>query len=105
MLTGVFAERAWGATADGLLAGNPAQVGLQAVALVAVAAYSGAVSFGLLKALALVTDLRADARSEGVGLDLSEHGEEAYAQGEGAILLLDAESRPAPAPVARPVSA
>ena len=99
LLTGVFAERAWGATADGLLAGNAAQVGVQALALVAVAAYSAAVSFGLLRAIALVTDLRPSARDEGRGLDLAEHGEEAYAQGEGAILVLDAPPRPVSVPV------
>ncbi|HEX9953092.1 MAG TPA: ammonium transporter [Rubricoccaceae bacterium] len=99
LLTGVFAERAWGATADGLLAGNPAQVGVQALALAAVAAYSAAVSFGLLKTIALVTDLRPSARDEGRGLDLTEHGEEAYAQGEGAILVLDGPPHPVSAPV------
>ena len=101
LLTGVFADTAWGASADGLLAGNPAQVGIQALALVAVAVYSGAVSFGLLKLLALVTELRPSARAEGVGLDLTEHGEEAYAQGEGAILVLD----DSPAPVSAPAIA
>ena len=92
LLTGVFAERAWGATADGLLAGNAAQVGVQALALVAV-------SFGLLRAIALVTGLRPSARDEGRGLDLAEHGEEAYAQGEGAILVLDSPPRPVSVPV------
>ena len=103
LLTGVFADTAWGATADGALFGNPAQLGIQAVAIVAVAAYSGAVSFGLLKALALVTELRPSVRAEGIGLDLTEHGEEGYAQGEGAILLLD-EPLAAPA-VVHPVPA
>ena len=76
-----------------------------AAAVVAVAAYSGAVSFGLLKAIALVTELRPSARAEGVGLDLSEHGEEAYAQGEGAILLDAADlTREMPAAAGRPVA-
>jgi Amt family ammonium transporter len=97
LLTGVFADTAWGAAADGALFGNPAQLGVQAVAVVAVAAYSAAASFALLKGISLVTSLRPSAKAEGVGLDLTEHGEEAYAQGEGAILLLD---EPAAAPSA-----
>ena len=32
LLTGVFAEKAWNGAADGLLVGNPAQLGIQAVA-------------------------------------------------------------------------
>ena len=105
LLTGVFAQTAWGAPADGLLAGNPGQLGVQALALVAVAAYSGAASFVLLKGLSLVTRLRPSARAEGVGLDLGEHGEEAYAHGEGAILLLDNEPAPHPVSPVRPALA
>ena len=101
LLTGVFASTAWGSPADGALFGNWSQLGIQAIALVAVAAYSGTVSFGLLKVLALVTDLRPSAKGEGVGLDLTEHGEEAYAQSEGAILVLDT---PRPIPAATRVS-
>ena len=104
LLTGVFADTAWGATADGALAGNPGQLGVQAIAVVAVAAYSAAVSFGLLKAIALVAERRQSARAEGVGLDLTEHGEEAYAQGEGAILILPAGVAE-PRPATRPASA
>ena len=33
--------------------------------------------------------LRATTPDEGLGLDVSQHGEEAYARGEGAILILD----------------
>ena len=40
-------------------------------------------------------------RDEGLGLDVSQHGEEAYARGEGAILVLpDASAAPAPRPSA-----
>ena len=35
LLTGVFAEKAWNTTADGLLFGNPAQLGIQAAAVLA----------------------------------------------------------------------
>ena len=45
----------------------------------------------ILKLIGLVTPLRASAREEGLGLDVSQHGEEAYARGEGAILVLSDE--------------
>jgi Amt family ammonium transporter len=41
----------------------------------------------ILKALALVMSLRALPRIEGVGMDVSQHGEEAYGSGEGSILV------------------
>ena len=59
------------------------------LSVLAVAAYSAGVSFGLLRAIALVAPLRAERRAEGVGLDVTEHGEEAYNDGEGAVLVLD----------------
>jgi Amt family ammonium transporter len=99
LLTGVFAEKAWNTTADGLLFGNPAQLGIQAAAVLAAAAYSGALTFALLKLVALVVPLRADANDEGIGMDVSQHGEEAYADGEGAILVLPDRSVPAGSPV------
>ena len=44
---------------------------------------------GILKGLALLVPIRAGAREEGLGLDVTQHGEEAYSRGEGAILMLD----------------
>jgi len=99
LLTGVLAQKSWNGTADGLLFGNPAQLGIQALAVAAVIAYSGAVTFGLLKLVGAVAPLRAGAREEGLGLDVSQHGEEAYARDEGAILILSK-----PAPVAAPAT-
>lgn len=87
ILTGVFAETGWGEV-NGALFGNVAQLWPQALSVLAVIAYSGAGSWLILKALGAVMHLRADAKHEGVGLDVTEHGEEAYAQGEGAVLLL-----------------
>jgi Amt family ammonium transporter len=99
LLTGVFAEKAWNTTVDGLLFGNPAQLGIQAAAVFAAAAYSGVLTFALLKLIALVLPLRAEANDEGIGMDVSQHGEEAYADGEGAILVLPDRSVPAGSPV------
>jgi len=45
--------------------------------------YSGVMSFVLLKAIGLVIPLRAETHEETEGLDLTQHGEEAYIHGEG----------------------
>ncbi len=99
LLTGVFAEKVWGGT-DGLLAGNPGQLGLQALGAGASVVYAGVMTFGILKLMGLVMELRADRRAEGLGMDVSQHGEEAYTSGEGSVLVLsEAVSMPAPSPV------
>ena len=96
LLTGVLASKAWNGTVDGLLYGNPAQLGIQAAGVLAAAAYSGAATFLLLKLLGLVTALRVSSREEGLGLDVSQHGEEAYADNEGAILILKRDEAAVP---------
>jgi Amt family ammonium transporter len=88
LLTGVFAQKLWNpAGSDGLLFGNPGQLALQALGCLSSAAYAALMTFVILKALALVLSLRAVPRVEGVGMDVTQHGEEAYASGEGSILL------------------
>jgi Amt family ammonium transporter len=99
LLTGVFAEKAWNTTADGLLFGNPMQLAIQGLAVLAAIVYSGAGTFALLKLIAIVVPLRAESTEEGLGMDVSQHGEEAYAEGEGAILVLPELSATAPAGV------
>jgi len=91
ILTGVFASAAWSGGANGLLAGNPSQVLVQAASVLAVFAYSGGATFVILKVLALAMPLRIGGRTEGVGLDVNEHGEEAYTEGDGAILVTPKE--------------
>jgi Amt family ammonium transporter len=88
LLTGVLAQKAWNGAADGLLFGNPRQLLVQLVAVAAALAYSAVATTVLLKLIGLVVPLRAESREEGLGLDVSQHGEEAYARDEGAILLL-----------------
>jgi len=87
LLTGVFAAAAWGGT-DGLLAGNAALVGKQAVAVLATLGYSAAMTLLLLKLVDRVLPLRVGRREEAVGVDVHQHGEEAYSSGEGAILVI-----------------
>ena len=86
LLTGVFAQQALNSAGrDGLLFGNPGQLGIQAVAVAAALVYSGAVSFILLKIIGAIIPLRANASDEGVGLDMCMHGEEAYVQTGGSM--------------------
>jgi Amt family ammonium transporter len=92
LLTGVFASKAWnGAGNDGLLAGNAGQLGLQAIGVATSVVYAGVMTFAILKLLGAVTALKALPRSEGLGMDVTQHGEEAYGSGEGSILVLPAE--------------
>ena len=69
---------------DGAIAGNPGQVLIQGTAVLTAIVYSGGMSFVLLKLIGLVIPLRATADDESVGLDISEHGEEAYLHTGGA---------------------
>ena len=88
LLTGVLAQKVWNSAGnDGLLYGNPSQLGLQALGSLSAALYAALMTFAILKVLSLVTSLRAVPRTEGVGMDVSQHGEEAYASGEGSILV------------------
>jgi Amt family ammonium transporter len=87
LLTGVLAERSWNAVTDGALFGNPRQLLIQLAAVAATIAYSAIATLVILKAIALASTLRATAREEGIGLDVTQHGEEAYSRGEGAILV------------------
>jgi Amt family ammonium transporter len=98
LLTGVLASKVWnGGLGDGLAYGNPKQLGIQAIGVLAALAYSGVGTVVILKLIGLVTPLRASAREEGLGLDVSQHGEEAYARGEGAILVLSDDAVATPA--------
>jgi ammonium transporter, Amt family len=90
LLTGVFASKAWNAGGgDGLVYGNPRQLGVQAIAILVTLVYSAIGTLIIVKALALITRLRTNAREEGMGMDFTQHGEEAYSRGEGALLLLE----------------
>ena len=88
LFVGLVAQTSWNGVSDGLLYGDAAQLGEQAVAVLAAPAYAFAATFVLLKLIGLVTPLRATEREEALGMDIVSHGEEAYARGEGAILVL-----------------
>jgi ammonium transporter, Amt family len=98
LLTGVFAQKSLNGLADGLLFGNPAQLGIQAVAVLAAIVYSGLVSFILLKAIGMVIPLRATDGDQNAGLDMCMHGEEAYVHGEAAGARVYSQSEAAGSP-------
>jgi ammonium transporter, Amt family len=87
LLTGVLAQKSWNGVADGALFGHVAQVGVQAVAVLATIAYCAAGTWVIVKLLGMVTTLRASEREEGIGLDVTQHGEEAYSRLEGTVLV------------------
>jgi ammonium transporter, Amt family len=66
----------------GLLEGNVAQLGTQALGVLVALALAGIGSAVLLYALKAVMGLRPDSRNEETGLDLADHGEAAYHGGE-----------------------
>jgi Amt family ammonium transporter len=79
LLTGVFATKAVNAGGgDGLLAGNPSQLGVQAIAVAATIVLSGSVTAGILGIVRATVGLRVPMADEIGGVDQSEHGEEAY---------------------------
>ena len=79
LATGLFASKAINdAGADGLFFGNPAQFGIQVVAVLVTLVYSFVVSLILFKILDATMGLRVDADGEESGLDLTEHQETGY---------------------------
>jgi Amt family ammonium transporter len=78
--TGIFASKLINpAGADGLLSGNASQVLIQFAAVAAVWIYALAVTYVLAKLVDATMGLRVEEKAEAVGLDISEHGEKAYA--------------------------
>jgi Amt family ammonium transporter len=79
LATGLFAQASVNDLGtDGLFAGNPDLLVKQVVAVVAVALFSAAMSWVILKAIDLAIGLRVPERDEVLGLDTSQHGELAY---------------------------
>jgi Amt family ammonium transporter len=78
LATGLFATAAVGGT-NGLFFGNPTQFGIQLVTVVVTIAYAVIITFILTKILDAVWGLAVSEQEEEIGLDISEHGERAYA--------------------------
>ena len=77
ILTGVFASPAINGVA-GLIYGNPTQVGIQIISIVAVAVYSFILTYVIAKVLDKTVGLRVDNQTEIEGLDITEHEELGY---------------------------
>jgi Amt family ammonium transporter len=77
--TGIFASVAVNAAgADGLIHGNPRQLGVQFLAVGITLAYSLIATVVILRVLDWVMGLRVSEEEEKLGLDISQHGERAY---------------------------
>jgi Amt family ammonium transporter len=87
LFIGLVAQISWNGKSNGLFYGNAAQLGHQALAALAGPAYAFTATFLLLRLIGLVMPLRASEHEEALGMDIVQHGEEAYATGEGAILV------------------
>ena len=80
LATGIFATTAVNAAgANGLLYGDSGQFVTQLITVVVTIIYSVAITFILTKVIATVWGLSVSETEEEVGLDISEHGERAYA--------------------------
>jgi Amt family ammonium transporter len=87
LFIGFVAQLAWNGVSNGLFYGNAEQLGWQAVAAAAAPAYAFAMTYAILRVIGWIMPLRVTERQEALGMDVVQHGEEAYASGEGAILL------------------
>ncbi|TGD84095.1 ammonium transporter [Mycolicibacterium sp. CH28] len=103
LLIGFLATAVMTGGPEGLLyGGGLAQLGKQALAMVVVAAYAFAMSFGLAKLIDRTIGFRLSPEDETAGVDFTQHAESAYAEGvHGHQPLrrpLFGESRPRPDP-------
>jgi len=104
LATGIFATAAVSGGVGGLIDGNADQVLRQLAAIGATLGYSLVMTFVILKALDWVMGLRVSEEEELVGVDVSQHGERAYAEVLTSSLepLMAASHALAPAPVSDP---
>jgi Amt family ammonium transporter len=102
---GLVAQIGWNGFSDGLLYGDAGQFAWQVIAALVAPAYAFTMTFGLLKLLGALMPLRVSEGDESTGLDVRQHGEEAYSSAEGAILVVPEHGvgpawEPEPVPVA-----
>ncbi|OKK24300.1 ammonia channel protein [Streptomyces sp. CB02488] len=105
LLIGLFATTTMTGGPEGLFyGGGAAQLGRQSLAVLAVAAYTFLMTYGIGKAVDRLMGLRASAEEELTGLDQTLHAESAYdhgALGHGAALATDARPATGPKPARR----
>jgi Amt family ammonium transporter len=79
LAAGLFATTTINAAGNnGLFFGNPAQLGIQALAVVVTWIYAFVVTFVILKVIKAVMGLRTSVSEERIGLDIAQYGGEAY---------------------------
>jgi ammonium transporter, Amt family len=88
LFIGFFAQHVWNGVSNGLLYGHPRQLAWQAIAVAVGPAYAFAMTFAILRVIGLFMPLRVTVHEEALGMDVVQHGEEAYTSGEGAILVV-----------------
>ena len=71
-------DRHQGINGDGLLAGNPHQLAIEALAAVVVWTYASVMTYVCLKLVNVFIPLRVSESEEAMGLDMSQHAEAAY---------------------------
>jgi Amt family ammonium transporter len=102
LFIGFFAQIAWNGVSNGLVYGDAGQLGWQAVAALVGPAYAFTGTYVILRVVGLIMPLRATEDQEALGMDIVQHGEEAYATGEGAILIAPEGGWPAEVPAGYP---
>jgi len=102
LFIGFFAQVAWNGVSDGLVYGNAEQLGWQAIAAAVAPVYAFAMTYAILRVIGWLMPLRVTEKQEALGMDVVQHGEEAYASGEGAILVAPEADGERPVPVAEP---
>ena len=103
LFIGFFAQESWNGIADGLVYGNAEQLVDQLLAVLAAPAYAFVMTFIILKVLGALMPLRGTEHEEAIGMDVTQHGEEAYLTGEGAILVTPESGIEEERPVAQPL--
>ncbi len=102
LFIGFVAQIGWNGVSDGLFYGNAGQLLDQVLAALAAPAYAFGGTYVLLRLIGMLMPLRGPEREEALGMDVIHHGEEAYASGEGAILVTPEAGQEAEVPVAAP---
>jgi Amt family ammonium transporter len=102
LFIGFFAQAAWNGISDGAIYGNFDQLVDQVLAAVATPLYAFGMTYVLLRVLGAFMPIRATPMEEATGMDIVQHGEEAYLTGEGAVLVTTEAGIPDDVPVAQP---
>ncbi|MGI8802204.1 MAG: ammonium transporter [Solirubrobacteraceae bacterium] len=87
LFIGFFAQHSWNGVSSGLIYGHPEQLLWQGAAVLVAPTYAFVCTFLILRLIGRFTPLCATDRDQALGMDIVQHGEEAYTSGEGAILV------------------